>query len=76
MVLAADTITSFLDGPYKTQAILDITCSGVKLAKQLCSQQDIDRDIITEVVDFAYLAPCLTSLVKAIVSKLMSFLAI
>ena len=48
MALSICTNTSFLDRQYKKQAT--ITCSGLQLAKQFDSREDIVIVIVTEVV--------------------------
>ena len=75
MALATGTNISFLDRLYKKNSQqCTLTCSGLQLAKQLDSQEDIVTVIVTEVVDcfwrlaFMYLR-------EEMVSELMSFLA-
>ena len=51
------TNISSLDRLYKNHATMDTqysTCSGLQLAKQLDSREDIVRVIVTEVVDSAF----------------------
>ena len=51
MGLAIGTNTSFLDRLYKDRQQCTLTCTGLQLAKQLDSQEDIVIVIVMEVVD-------------------------
>ena len=53
MALAIGTNISSLDRLYKTTRQWTLTCSGLQLAKQLDSREDIVRVIVMEVVGSA-----------------------
>ena len=54
MALAIGMNISSLDRLYKNTRQWTLTCSGLQLAKQFDSREDIVQVIITEVVDSAF----------------------